>query len=541
MTQDITTLSTDAVIASHVRGFIYADTDGSQRVNEAALSTWLAEQFSYLTTSGASPNAQVAQAQEIAHALQGTVARERWLAYPDYPNGEADSTATKARLASLVEQMASQVVAIEAAFRTYDQSLATKVKALFNSTVLPSFPAGVQIIDRTCAYVETFVTDWGEESAPSPVSDLITLDQNDSATVTCSAAPTGRHITLRRLYRSATGTTQSAYKLQGEYPISQTVIVDAKPDEQLNEVCPTFGWLEPPAGLQGLTGMANGIMLGFVDRTLHASEPYKPYAYPAKYDKPLAHQITGIVALGQSAFVGTTGRPYLVSGSDSASLSEELISSKVPCVAAPSMVAIGSAVFYASPNGLALYENGQVNIITEDVIDRATWQSYGPETMRAGEFDGRYIVFFTRADASRGALMFDYKRRAIVELDQSADAVFSDEDGLYVLDGTAVLDLIPASGSLRTGHWTSKEQHLARPQAFAWAQVQFSSKNSGEVSATLRIYGDGVLHHTLTISDNKPVRTKPGRHTDWRVEIDSAAIIDGVVLATSTDELKAAL
>jgi hypothetical protein len=116
MTQDITTLSTDAVIASHVRGYIYADTDGSQRVNEAALSTWLAEQFSYLTTSGASQNAQQAQAQEIAHALQGTVGRERWRDYPDYPNGDADAAATTSRLASLVGQMSDQVLAIEAAF-----------------------------------------------------------------------------------------------------------------------------------------------------------------------------------------------------------------------------------------------------------------------------------------------------------------------------------------------------------------------------------------------------------------------------------------
>lgn len=542
MSQDITPLSSPALVESYVRSFIYQDADGSQRVNTAAFSEWLAEQFGYLTTSGASPNTKQAQAQAIADRLQAVVGREHWQFDPDYPRGGTSNTeSVKARLIDLRTQMYHLVIQIRENYKPIEAKFATIAKAMFNTLVLPTFPAGVQLIETTRAYIETFVTDWGEESAPSPASALVTLDQNDSATVNGSDAPAGRHITKRRLYRSATGATQSAWRLQGEYPIATSVIVDATKDEQLNDVCATFGWIEPPAALKGLTGMANGIMLAHDgDRTLYACEPYAPYAWPLKYTKPLAHKIVGIVAVGQSAFVGTTGRPYLVSGSDSASLSEELISSKVPCASARSMVAIGGAVFYASPDGLALYENGQVNIVTEGVIDRATWKTYNPETMRAGEFDGRYVVFFTRADSSRGALMFDYKSRAIAELDQAADAVFSDQYGLYVLDGTAVLDVLPATGACRAGTWHGKPQQLARPQAFCWLQVQFSPKNSGAVSATVRTYADGVLLHTATLTDNKPVRHPPGRHTSWRIEVDSAAIIDAVVLASTTDELKAA-
>jgi hypothetical protein len=429
------------------------------------------------------------------------------------------------------------VRAFEAPYHDFQSGLSARAKVIFNDIVGPGFPNGSEPIVSTRVYVETFVTDRGEESRPSPASALLTLDENDEARITCNGAPSGRNVVSRRLYRSATGTTSSAFKLQGEYPIANNYITDVKPDAQLNDICPTFGWLEPPADLQGLAAMPNGIMLGFVNRTLYACEPYEPYAWPAKYDKPLAHQITGVVAVGQSLFVGTTDRPYFVSGSDSASLSEELISSKVPCSSARSMVAIQNSVFYASPDGLALYENGRVTIVTKGVIDRKTWQAYNPATMRAAEYDGMYMAFYTKADATKGCLVFDYENKTLAELDQAADAVFANSAGVYILNGTTVYDLAPAAGANRTGYWNSKTFRLARPQAFAWIMVDGDFAGA----ATVRVYGDGTLIHTATISDGKPVRCKPGRHTDWRVEIEGALRITGVILASTTDELKAVI
>lgn len=544
MAQELFSISAPGFIQDKVRLFIYMDNDGSQRVNVDGLAQYLMDQFSYFTAQNAAPTTKQAQARGIAEALAAAVNREAFQGDPAYPVAAPGGTGDSARasLIALRTEMYRQVMAATDPFRDFESVLATRVKAMFNTMVLPSFPAGVKLIENTRAYIETFVTDRGEESAPSPASELKTLDQNDTATVTGSAAPPGRFITKRRLYRSATGTTQAAWRLHGEYPIAQTQILDDKLDEHLNEPCPTFGWLEPPAGLQGLIGMPNGMQLGFVGRTLHACEPYHPYAYPAKYDKPLAFNIVGLVAIGQSAFVGTTERPYLVSGSDAASLSEELLSSKMPCMSARSMVAIGGAVLYASTHGLALYENGQVVNVTADVFDRAQWQAYNPETMRAGEFDGRYVAFYTKDGGGHGALVFDIKSRTISEMDAQADAVYTDADGLYVLDGTAIRDFLPAGGANLTGLWKSKTYRLTKPQSFGWLHVDSDFSNNGSpASAAVRIYADEQLHHTATVSSRAPVRVKPGRATNWRVEIESAARIEGVVLATTTEELKAAL
>jgi len=540
MTQLITPASSSATVEGYVRGFMFTDADGSTRVDQAGLVAWLAGQFAYLTNFGTPATDKTAQGAYIASRLAAIVDRENWTSNPAYPAAGNTSETATTRLAQIMTSMVQEVRAMEAPYHDFQSGLSARAKVIFNDIVAPGFNNGSDPIESTRLYVETFITDRGEESRPSPPSALQTMDENDEAHVTCNSAPSGRNIVSRRLYRSATGTGSSAFRLQGEYPIATSTIVDTKPDAQLAEVCPTFGWLEPPATLAGLAAMPNGIMLGYVGRTLHACEPYAPYAWPAKYDKPLAHPITGTVAVGQSLFVGTTDRPYLVSGSDSASLSEELISSKVPCVSALSMVAIANSVFYAAPDGLALYENGSVNIVTDAVFDRKTWQSYNPASMRAAEHNGMYKVFYTKADSSKGCLVFDYKNKTISELDQAADAVFANASGIYILNGTAVYDLEPASGSNRTGYWYSKVFRLVRPQAFGWIMVD-GGEEGFTGSAIIRVYADGALHHTATITSAAPVRNKPGRHSNWHIEVESAAKIAGVVLATTTDELKAVI
>lgn len=534
---DVTPSSTTAQVESFVRNYIYTDEDGSQRVRVSALADWVKDQFVDLvgTRLDATDADKDAAAERIANALQSSIAREHWMADPNYPH-PAQNTETSAtdRMVELADKAIDEIHGWEANYRSYQSAIGQRAKALFNAQVAPSFPQGIDLIETSRVYIETFVTDRGEESAPSDASSMVTLDQNDSATITGNAPPAGRNITYRRLYRSATGTSQSAYRLQGQYPIGQTVITDTLLDTQLNEVCPSFGWDEPPAGLSGLTGMANGIMLGFEGRTLYACEPYKPYAWPLKYTKPLGHQIVGVAALGQAAFIGTVGQPYIVSGSDSASLSQELVPANIPCESAASMVAIGGSVFYAAPEGLALYENGDVHIVSAGALDRAAWQDYNPSSMRAAAFDGRYFAFFTRADNTRGALVFDYKTRSLCELDQGADAVFANQDGLYVLDGTSVLEMLPAAGAGMAGEWHSKTWRLPKPQSFCWLLVDFAGP-----SATVKVYADGSLHHSATVTGRQPVRLPPGRFAEWRVEVVASARIDGVVLASSTDELKA--
>lgn len=530
-------------IESQVRGFIFTDEDGSRRVNVAGLTAWLAEQFSYLPAVGMSLTAKSALAASIASNLQNAIGREAFRTRPDYPkaNTATVNTAVQNKLIELRESIQDDARKINLAYNAFSSRNATAMQSLFNSTVAESI-VGTKLTYTTRGYIETFVTDLGEESRPSAPSALVNLDQNDYATVQGAAPPAGRFITKRRLYVTATGDAGSSYRLVGEYPIATTEMMDVNADTALGEACATFGWLEPPAALSGLVGMSNGLMLGFAGSTLHCCEPYVPYAWPAAYDKPLPHKIIGIASLGQSALVGTTAYPFVVTGSDAASLTEQKLKNLVPCASGRSMVSIGNAVFYASTDGLALYENGEVSVVTEGIIDRAAWAAYNPASMFGAGFDGKYFAFYRRANDARGCLVFDYMSRTISELDQSADAACSDESGLYVLGGTQIADLLPASGAARTGQWHSKTFVLGRPQNFSWLQVDGAFTNNGApTSATVRVYADGVLLHTAVVPSIAAVRLPPGRFMKWRVEIESSAQINGVILASTTEELKEAV
>lgn len=522
-----------------VRGFIYTESDGSKAVNVNGLAAWLAAQFSAITTAGVSLNAKTDTARAIAQTLQTSIGREAFRSRDDYPKtpvGEVNA-AVADRLVSLQQELEAESRKIDRAYSDFLSGANTMLKASFAGPLSEEI-TGIKLVEVTRAYVETFVTDRGEESSPSPASLLVTLDQNDSASITASSPPAGRFITKRRLYRSATTANNAVWRLQGEYPIAQTAITDDKLDAELNpDVLVTIGWKEPPANLAGLAAMSNGILLGYVGQTLHACEPYYPYAWPEKYNKPLPHKITGIVGLGQSALVGTTGYPYLLSGSDSMSLTEQKLPNLVPCASSRSMVAIGNSVFYAGTDGLALYENGQVAIVTEGIIDRKTWAAYNPDTMFAIGFDGRYFAFYTKAGGARGCLAFDYKSRTIAELDQQASAAFSNEAGAYVLNGAQILDMLPKDGANRSGTWKSKVFRLAQPQALLWLHVDAQLP----ANVTVRVYANGQLHHTTVVTGAQPVRLPPGRFTQWQVEVQSDAIVSGVVLASTTDELKAVL
>lgn len=532
--QEISPSSTDQQVGDKISQFVFIDTDGSRAVDVGAMTKYLADQFSYLTASGASPDQKYQAAYGIALTYASSIAAIKQS--PDAPAGGVDSASvTKDTLVALHDEMSQRARDITTQYRAFYSGLPARIRIIFSDLVAPSFPAGEQATESTRGYIETFVTDRGEESAPSPISALLTVQDNDTVRVTGAVAPLGKFITKRRLYRSATGASQSAFRLQGEYDATQTQMIDTKLDAELNDVCATFGWIEPPAGLRGLTGMANGLMLGFVGRTIYACEPYSGYAWPAKYDKPLPHEIVSIVSLGQSAFIGTNEYPYLVSGSDSASLTEERIPDLMPCASARSMVAIAGSVFYATPDGLALYEGGRVSIVS-DGMDRATWSRYNPTSMHAAGYDSRYIVFFVKTDGTRGALVFDYKSRTISELTQGADAALAANDGVFILDGSTIYNLMPAGQAPRRGLWASKIFRLPKPAAFAWLQVD-ADFNAGDV--VLRIYADGLLHYTATVKDGRPLRCPAGLRSDWRIEVESNSTINGVLLASTTEELKA--
>ena len=400
-------------------------------------------------------------------------------------------------------------------------------------------------------YIATYVTDWGWESAPCEVSDMLEIDQNDSVTVTVPAPPPDRSITHWRLYRSNVGSQSASFQFVDEMLVGTLTYTDELKGEQLGEPCPTLTWAEPPVRLdnaspaavkppkgtdpylKGIIGMPNGIIAGFIDNFVAFCHPYHPYAWPVEYQITTEFPIVGLGVFGQTLFVGTMGNPYLISGADSASMSAQKLDSEHACVSRRSIVSVGNGVVYASPDGLCLAGAGGVQLLTGELFSREDWQALGPANIVAAAHEGVYY-FWTATDC--WALDFVGKKLGRI-MGVPPTAVHRDTltDHLYAVVGAEVRKLF--SDGRRTATWRSGLAQLPAQAPLAWLQVD-SDFAAGPV--TVRWYGDGALRYTTTVGSIEPRRLPPGRWLEHELEVETASRVTKVLMTTTTAELKEA-
>jgi hypothetical protein len=410
-----------------------------------------------------------------------------------------------------------------------------------------------RIID-TRFYFATFTSDWGEESAPGPVSGLLEIDQYSSATVTVASPPAGRNIASWTLYRSAVGNAATGFqRVMGEV-IATLNYTDELKGEELGELCPTLTWAEPPFRidaaastasnlvakgsnpyLRGLTGMPNGVMAGFIDNYVAFSDPYHPYAWPVEYQIPLGFEIVGLGVFGSSLFVGTYANPSIISGSDSASMSEIMLDDSQACLSAGSIVSAEGGVLYASPDGICFASLNGVKVITTALFAREDWQLLNPESIVAAMHEGVYYMWY--AGNGGGCYALDTVAKKLTHVDMTASAVFADSltDGLFYCEGTAIKRAFAAGR--REGVWKSSRIVLPAQSPFAWLQIDADYDNDQTVE--VKWYGDSELQHTAVLSSIRPVRLPSGCWREHEIEITSTARITKVMLAGHTLELQA--
>lgn len=396
---------------------------------------------------------------------------------------------------------------------------------------------------ETRYYVFTHVTAWGEESAPSPVSNTVDVYPSGASVLVSglgTTAPAGySNITAKRIYRTLSGSLSTAFQFVDEIPIAQATYADTKDGTALGETIQSSTWDEPPAGAFGLTSMANGIMLLFKGYDVYASEAYTPYAYPAGYAQSVDYPIVGGRGFGTSAVVLTTGNPYLVTGSGPSALSMVKLESNQACVSKRSIAAVEGGVIYASPDGLQMVtQTGQVTNLTANFYDRAAWQLLVPSTIHGYAFDGRYFGFYD-SGAVQGGFVYDpgMGDSAFTLLDLYATAGFTDliQDALYLQVGTNIVKWA-AAGTRMTATWRSGITELPIPANLACAKVRATA-----YPVTFKYYSNGILKHTKTVANEDIFRLPSGFLTslvEAEVSVTSGAVT-GVFIGSSVDELKA--
>ena len=445
--------------------------------------------------------------------------------------------------------------------------------ATFNATTdaLPDF---------STSYVYTFVSSYGEEGPPSAASTVITTDDNAVITVSnlsTAGAKSNNNLgsgAVKRIYRSNTGSNTTAFQFVAEVAMATTSYDDTSDNDELAEVIPSYYWVAPPdddtnvypdGPMKGLTALPNGIMAGFTGKRICFSEPFLPHAWPTSYRTAIEDNIVGMKAVGNGLIVTTEGSPYLVAGSDPASMSAIKIESTQACLSKTSMVDMGQYVIYAGAEGLVAAAGTDVQIITEGLISPDQWQStYYPSTINATLWKGRYLGFYNTGSGF-GGFIFDPRggKNALTELTASAliRGTFTDPD-----DGNAYLIIANEIKKFQGGTtdqtytWKSKDFVPPKPTSMGFVKVDAEA-----FPVTVKVYGDGTLFYTGTIalsgtqhsvsgsyvnaagstvsisSTNIPepiLRLPPRVFKDFAIEVSSAKVVNEVCIAESIDEIR---
>lgn len=445
--------------------------------------------------------------------------------------------------------------------------------------------------EYSTAYVYTFVSAYGEEGPPSPVSGV--LDKVDGQTVTLSGLSTAAsgdgtsntNLAARYIYRSNTGSNTTTFQFVKEISMSGATTTDSLDNAALGEVIPSTYWIGPPnevtanypdGPMKGLTAMPGGIMAGFTGKRLCFSEPYLPHAWPVSSRITLEEEIVAIGMAGNGLIVTTKGTPYLVSGSDPRSMQVVRIEAAQACLNKESLVDMGNMVLYAGADGLVAAAGTDVQVVTESILSPQQWRTdYYPTVLKGFRWEGKYVGLYTDTTPNPdvfGGFIFDPRggKNTLSLLTQTSS---TDANGGFTDPIDNELYLIISTDS--STHTIQKFQGGATNQTFTWKSKQFvtpkpTSMGFLKVDAeawpvTVKVYGDGsgtpFYQAVIAEGDTSPpglaynvdpsipnvdavnipepiVRLPATVASTFEIQIESAKVVNEVCIAESIDELR---
>ena len=389
---------------------------------------------------------------------------------------------------------------------------------------------------ETRVYTFTYVNSFGEESTPYSETDMSPSTEDvypgESVVVTLpTAAVTNVNVTKKRIYRSAAGTANTSFFFVAEVPLATTTYTDSLDGDDLNEVLPSLTWVQPPTTLKGLVGMPNGVMVGFSGNDVYFSEPFRPFAWPIQYIQTVGYPIVGLGVIDTTVVVLTQGRPYFIQGSHPGSSTMIEADINQACLSKRSIVSMGNAVFYASPDGLVGLSPGGSAVVTQSMFDKYTWQAMGPAALLGCMYENKYVGFLN-ATSGNGGFVYDMKAKTWNFHNIYVTGAYNDlkNDALYLVQNNELSKW--DSGTALSYIWKSKKFTFPEPKSFACYRIQAEA-----YPITTKIYRDGIEIVSLSVTDDSLRRLPAGLGTDWEFQLEGSTEVYNVQLAQSPQEL----
>lgn len=446
-------------------------------------------------------------------------------------------------------------------------------------TVTPSTGGSVQ---ESRAYLYTMVSAFNEEGAPSPatVANGYTTG-NWTIVIPAPAAGinTGRNLAYYRLYRTVTDSSGNAtYYQVTQVPINfsgQVTITDSALDASItaNQQLITVFYTPPPAGLQGVVMMANGIAAGFTnEREVWFSEAYLPHAWPAPYALTVDYPIVGLTANGTSLNIMTEGSPFIATGVTPDTITIGKIVANEPCIGRGSIIAAGEGAYYASPNGYILLNTGGTTNITQQpgqgIFEKEFWYTLQPWMLASGRYANSIAAFIKGSglttingmviDNTDNNVPFSYINTASPVVNAMTDELSGQL--FYITQNHVYQWNPPNGGSLWPYIWKTKKFRFTYPQQFKAFMVLFDippevtitpgerntdqnqTFNPNTQLLIVRVYADGqeIVVREVQQSGETLLIPQGSKWTQWEFQFEGQINLKFFKSATSVKELKAA-
>tara|TARA_B110000977_G_scaffold115231_1_gene148964 strand:- start:89 stop:1789 length:1701 start_codon:yes stop_codon:yes gene_type:complete len=421
---------------------------------------------------------------------------------------------------------------------------------------------------NSVSYVYTLVTAMGEEGPPSAASGIldITTTETVALTLPTSNNPSGNYNfgagSLKRIYRSNTGSTNTQFQFLTQISYNSTTYTDTTSSANLGEIIPSATWIGPPddsslypdGPLKGLIPLSQGTMAGFTGKRFCLSEPFLPHAWPIQYRITTEEDIVAIASTANGVAALTDGQPYFITGTEPSAMTAIRVDLAQACVNARSVVDMGDYVLYAGPDGLCSLQSSQGQVVTKSQVSVKQWNAdFNPTTIRAFRHEGTYVAFH-----AGGGWVYDPRggEAALSTLTVAADirgGYRNPKDGqLYVIVGNKIKKYQGASGK-NTLKFKSKKFISTSPISMGWVSV-----DADVYPVTVKVWGDGVLvaHYVLSkpgatytqattvpsnISDGtlrEPIMRMPAAVAQqWEIQVEGTDVNE-FCLAQSMDEVR---
>ena len=428
-----------------------------------------------------------------------------------------------------------------------------------------SGPASCSRKSDARSYVYTYVNAWGEEAAPSPPSNVITVDDGAAVLVTNIAPPPAEYnIVAVRLYRSVTGFRDPDVKQQkpltdylfvANLPPLQSSYTDSLLMVSLGEPLETRKVRMPPAGLRNIVALDDVVRLaGTTQNRVHLTENFQLHNWPAKYDLTLDSNIVHMGALGQTLFVTTDTTPYVIDVSSCEDVKCTPVTNlKAPlpdvgCQYVRAALTTLHGFIFSTPLGLALIDRtARYHILTKRWFSPEEWRQVAPETVRLGYYEGFLFCVTDRVSFILNIDTEPYGDMPGSELvtisDKPVDMLRSSAGALYMLENGEV-SVWDKGVQWRPFEWVSREltgssdtsgggsPDVTPPVGECWSPAA-AKVRTRDTEFTLQTPHNDVAYRRKVLDEHAFRLPRVGRHPWFKVRLHGTSPVEFLTLGTS--------